>query len=318
MNAPFLALLCAQALFAAWGLVARSVPLPVWPLVTVMALAGYLITAARARSWAWPIPPAGWGAGLNLALDISLLVLAYRRLPLAVAITLHYLGPLLVPFLAPRTLREYGAHRKIGWALLGVGGAVLVTAPHWTALNATGVAAALASALTLAGNTLWQKRRLQTAPQPDPARAVAEYNLVLAGVAALAWGMTGTLSLPTAGWTLWALAALAGVAIQGLALLLYNAALARLPGTIVAIASTSEIAFVALFGVVIYHETLTALQVLGLALIGGVVWTLRRAEGQKPPGAREAENYGTPPPSSGDGACASFKRGKRGTPSGVK
>lgn len=101
-------------------------------------------------------------------------------------------------------------------------------------------------------------------------------------------------------------------------MLLYNTALAHLPGTVVAIASTGEIAFVALFGFVVYHETLTGLQVLGLALIGGVVLALRRAEGQEPPGAREAENYGTPPSSAGADACASFKRGKRGTPSGVK
>ncbi len=281
-----LALLGAQALFAAWGLVARSVPLPIWPLVTVMAMAGYLTTAVRARSWAWPIPPMAWGAGINLAMDTALLVLAYRRLPLAVAITLHYLGPLLVPFLAHRTLGEHGARRQIGWALLGVGGAVLVAAPHWTALNMTGVAAALASAFTLAGNTLWQKRRLQAAPQPDPARAVAEYNLVLAGVAALVWGVSDPSGLATTGWAPWALAALAGIAIQGVALLLYNTALARLPGTVVAVASTSEIAFVALFGVVVYHEILTPFQVLGLTLIGGVVWALRRAESQKQPNDR--------------------------------
>jgi len=94
---------------------------------------------AKRRAWA--------DAGIAVSFGISLLVMnfsiyqAFSRIPLGVAVTIEFLGPLAVAVAGSRHLRD------VGWVVLAATGVVLLTQGGHGHLNLTGVLfAALAGA----------------------------------------------------------------------------------------------------------------------------------------------------------------------------
>ena len=274
---PILALLVSQAIFGAWGVVARGIHLDGRVLVFIMAASAYLSSSFILARWRLRVPKRSLWVGLNLTLDVLLLIYAYRHLPLAVVITLHYMGPMIVQIMAPLALGERPSRRQMGLAAMGFLGGALIAEPKFHAGEILGMAAALGSAFTLAGNIILQKRRMLDVA--DPLRAVSEYNLVLA----LFTGATMFIGneaheLFSRGMATILYAVLAGVLVQGAAMFLFNYSLTRMRGTVVAVVSSSEIVFAALFGLLIYHETLDIVQMTGMGLVIYAVMTLKMLE----------------------------------------
>ncbi len=261
-----LILLVSQAIFGAWGVVARAIHLNGLALIFVMALSGHLFSRAFSADLRFPIPKRSLWVGLNLFLDVLLLIYAYRHLPLALVITIHYLGPMIVQLVAPVVLGERPDRRQLGLAALGFVGGALVAEPRLAAGQLLGVAAALGSAFTLAGNIILQKRRMMDIA--TPLRAVSEYNLVLALFAAVSMVIDGRIGALFSHHTSMILGAIvAGIFVQGFAMFLFNYSLTKMRGTVVGIVSSSEIVFATLFGLLIYRETLDVTQVLGMCMV---------------------------------------------------
>ena len=274
---PILTLLVSQAIFGAWGVVARGIRLNGPVLAFIMAISGYLCSSLFVSHWRLRVPKRSLWVGLNLSLDVLLLIYAYRHLPLAIVITLHYMGPMIVQVVAPLALGERPSHRQMGLALIGFFGGVLIAEPRFHEGEILGMAAALGSAFTLAGNIILQKKRMLDVA--DPLRAVSEYNLVLAlftGTAMLMGNQAGELF--TRGVTTILYAVFAGILVQGAAMFLFNYSLTRMRGTVVAVVSSSEIVFAALFGLLIYHEMLDIIQIAGMCFVIYAVMTLKMLE----------------------------------------
>ncbi|WP_298138489.1 DMT family transporter [Acidiferrobacter sp.] len=274
---PIFTLLLSQAIFGAWGVVAHQVRLAALALIFVMAASGYLFARAFLTGHRLSVPARSLWVGLNLFLDIFLLIYAYRRAPLALVITIHYLGPMIVQFVAPFALGERPRRLQVVLAGFGFIGGALVAGPRWNGHDAAGLLAALGSALTLAGNIILQKRRMLHTD--NPMAAVSEYNIVLAIVAGCAMLLSGQILAPfTHGLRVLLYAALAGILVQGIAMFLFNYSLTAMRGAVVAIVSSTEIIFASLFGFFLYGQTLTPIQIVGIAVVASVVVALKFAE----------------------------------------
>lgn len=269
---PLAFILVSLAIFGSWGVVAREIQLSAPILVWLMALSGLSFSWALTPqgSHLLPIPKGSVLVGANLAADLLLLITAFRGLPFAVAITLHYLGPLLVQLVAPVVLRERFSGYQFVLSFMGLIGGALVVSPELTELT-TGkwwaVAAGLGSAFTLAGNIIFQKRHMQSAPSTT--LAVAQYNFVLCiTLLPIATGaiLLGLVSRPLSSVDVLSCLA-AGAVVQGIAMLMFNTAIKKIAASVVAVVTPFEIVFSSLFGVLVYGDVLNFVQLLGICLV---------------------------------------------------
>src|SRR5262249_34592578 len=101
---------------------------------TTRAVAGLI----RARAWADGITPVSFGIALGL-MNFSIYQ-AFARIPLGIAVTIEFLGPLAVAVAGARRLAG------LSWTVLAGGGVLLLAKGSGGHLNLAGVAFALASA----------------------------------------------------------------------------------------------------------------------------------------------------------------------------
>ncbi|MFC6018856.1 DMT family transporter [Plantactinospora solaniradicis] len=209
---------------------------------------------------------AGFGvamAGMNLAFYAAL-----ERVPLGVAVTIGFTGPLLVSLITSRRTRD------LGWVVLaGAGVALLagiVGGPGAGAGNAgaglDGVALLLCGVVALgwAGYVLLGK---VVSSQLGSGRGLA-LGMAVGAVCVLPFGIadSGTRLLDP-----WTLTLGLGVALLS-SVLPYSAemaALRRMPARVFAVLLSLEPAVAALVGVTLLHETLGWLQLLGIACVVG-------------------------------------------------
>jgi len=281
LNTNIINLMYSQLIFAAWGLIAREVPINGMLLVMIMGISGAIFCWVVLPRSAFPIPKGSIIVGINLTLDTLLLIYAYRHLPLATVITIHFLGPLIVQFAAPLLLREHPTKSQYLLAVFGFIGAYFVAQPKFSYSELTGILAAFASAFTLAGNIIFQKLRMNKAA--EPAIAVVQYNIVLALCSCTIF-IVGYLLYPdyvqSINVYLILLAAIAGLLVQGLAMLIFNRAIQKVPGSVAAIVSTIEVVFAAILGAIIYKENLTIIQMAGMLSVLFSISIINAQKGQ--------------------------------------
>jgi inner membrane transporter RhtA len=106
---------------------------------TARAVAGLV----RTRAWADGVTPVSFGIALGL-MNFSIYQ-AFARIPLGIAVTIEFLGPLVIAVAGVR--RSAG----LGWAALAGGGVLLLAQGSGGHLNLVGVAFALVSAAGWAG-----------------------------------------------------------------------------------------------------------------------------------------------------------------------
>lgn len=204
--------------------------------------------------------------GTVVALMASLFFWALMRMPLAEAIALSFIAPLIALYLAAILLGERIDRRTVGASLLGLMGVGVILAGqlqgHYDAQALMGAGAVLLSAVLFAWNLILQRQQAQLASPIEV--AFFQHGVMLAVfalVALLARWAPAPPSLES--WMLVLLAA--ALAFTSLAALAW--AYARAEAQRLIPVEYSAFLWAALIGAVIFDERLTLATVAGAALI---------------------------------------------------
>lgn len=228
--------------------------------------------------WQWQGRPwvAAGGLWPNLLRGtlITAMALAFfwsiTRLPLALVLTLTFVGPLVVPFMAALILHEPVQPRCLAAGVIGFAG-VLVTVGGMPALSATDLlaaAAAVAAAFLYAGTAVIMRARA--------ARDGATVITLIAAVVPMLWlSPVAALApaLPSA--TDLALMALTGL-IGNLGVQLMARGYVHLQAQVSAVMEYSALPWAALLGWLVFDESVAPTTLAGAAIIAGAcLWATR-------------------------------------------
>lgn len=209
---------------------------------------------------------------LNIGIFQALLFVGAYRLPGGVAATVGAVQPLVVVLISWAVLHE--RHSWQTWlaaigGLLGVGLLVLGPAAR---LDAIGIAAALGGAVAMAcGIVLIKRWKL-----PMPPAALTAWQLTIGGAFLLPLALAFEEPIRTV--TLNNILGFAYLAIIGGAIThaLWFRGLVRLPTSAASILMLLSPVVATFLGFVLLHQRLTAIQMLGSALVLGSVWMGQR------------------------------------------
>lgn len=208
---------------------------------------------------------------LNFSLFWTLLFFSAYRLPGGVAATVGAVQPLIVVFLASALLGNPVQRRAVMAGLIGLAGVALLVLKPEAALDPTGILAGLAGAASMAlGTVLSRKWR-----PPVSLLAFTAWQLTAGGLLLVPIVIGSGAAFPVPGLT--NLAALAWLGLVGAALtyMLWFRGVARLePPILSSLGLLSPVAALLLGGVVL-GESLTALQIAGVALVITGIWSGR-------------------------------------------
>ncbi|MFG2135420.1 DMT family transporter [Streptomyces sp. NPDC048650] len=194
--------------------------------------------------------------GVALAGMNSLFYQAIDRIPLGAAVTLEFLGPLILSVATSRRLLS------VVWAALALGGVVLLGREGFDGLNLTGAACALAAGGLWAAYILLSARTGQRFPQADGlalAMTVAALLSLPLGIA----GAGGALLDPVTVGLGAAVALMSSVLPYTLELL----ALRKLPASGFAVMMSLEPAAAATAGFLVLHQALGWAEVAAIGLV---------------------------------------------------
>ncbi|MFT4124203.1 MAG: EamA family transporter [Microbacteriaceae bacterium] len=223
--------------------------------------------------------------GLALAGMNSLIYLAIDRVPIGVAVTVEFLGPLGVALAQTRRWAD------AAWALLALAGVLLlgvdtvgtgVVGTDAAGLDAAGLALAALAAVFWAGYIL-ASARLGAGETGLAPLAVA---MTVAALVVLPLGLPDAAAAVLADPRLLLVFALAALATSVLPYSLEFAALRRIPTRVFGVLASLGPAVAALAGLVVLHQALGPLQLAALALVTaasvGVTLAARRGDGRRP------------------------------------
>lgn len=210
---------------------------------------------------------------LNISIFLSMLFVAAYRLPGGVAGTVAATQPLMVVFLAPLVLGVPTRPLSIVAALVGMGGVALLVLTPKAALDALGIAAGLAGAASMAsGNILARKWQ-----PPVSLLTFTAWQLTAGGLLLVLPVLVFDPALPVP--THANLLGLAWLGLVGAAFTyaIWFRGIARLES-----AAVSSLLFLSpltavLLGWVFLGQTLTWLQMAGIAVVLGSIWLSQRA-----------------------------------------
>ena len=233
-----------------------------------------LLLRPRVRQWTG----AAWRAAAMLGVTMGamnlIFYLSLRTVPLGVAVTVEFIGPLLLALAQTRRLVD------LLWALLATSGVVLLGIDTTTGIPLSGLALALLAGLFWAGYILASAHLGQQLPGMDGLAVALAFGavLVLPFGAAGASAVFSTPSLLIGGA---AVALLSSVICYGLEL----SALRRMPTRVFGILMSLEPAAAAIAGLLVLSQRLGVREVVALVAVSlaSVGVTLGRREGQLPP-----------------------------------
>ncbi len=267
---------------AAWGttyLVTTELLPPGRPLLAgaLRALpAGLVLAAASKRRpvGAWWVKALLLGI-LNIGGFFALLFTAAYRLPGGVAATLGAVQPLVAAGLAAILLRERLRPSVVIAGVLGVIGVALLVLRAGAELDATGIAAGLAGATSMASGVVLTKRW----GRPVPLLTFTAWQLVAGGLVLLPLalaveGLPPSLSVSNLFGYLWL-----GSAGTAVAYALWFRGIEKLPvGRVSLLALLSPIVATTT-GWLVLHQRLTGAQMAGATLVLGAIWLGQRNHG---------------------------------------
>ena len=264
---------------AIWGssYIVTTQLLPQVPAMTVALLralpAGLLLLAFARR-----LPQGMWWlrvfilGALNFSVFWSMLFVSAYRLPGGAAATVGAVQPLVVVFLASWVLGSALRPASVLAALAGLAGVALLVLTPGVRLDAMGIAAGLAGAVSMAcGTVLTRKWR-----PPVPLLTFTAWQLTAGGVLLLPVALWAgpDFPAPTPGH----LIGLAWLGLVGAALtyVLWFRGIARLePDMVSPLGFLSPLTAI-LLGWAFLDQTLTAVQMAGVALVLGGIWLGQR------------------------------------------
>ena len=242
--------------------------------VGLAALVLLVVLRPRVRTWT----PAAWRAAVLLGVAMAgmnlVFYLSLRTVPLGVAVTVEFVGPLLLALVQTRRAVD------LLWALLAAGGVVLLGADPSGDVPLSGLALALVAGLFWAGYIVASARVGSLLPGVDGLAV----SLAVATLLVLPFGASGASAVferPSLLVAAAGVALLSSVISYGLELV----ALRRIPTRVFGILMSLEPGAAALAGLVVLGQSLRPRDVAALLLVSvasaGV--TLGRREGQLPP-----------------------------------
>jgi inner membrane transporter RhtA len=242
-----------------------------------LAIAGLLLTAVvrpNVRRWS----RAQWGAAAALGLTMGAMnlvfYLAIQDVPLGVAVTVEFVGPLLLALVQTRRVWD------LVWAVLAGAGVVLLGLDGGESVPLTGLALALLAGMFWAGYILSSARVGKVLPGVD-GLAVA---LLVAALLALPFGAVGAARAVADGRAL-----LVGVAVALLSSIIPYAleltALRRIPTRVFGVLMSLEPAAAAIAGLIVLDQVLGTreLVALGAVSLASVGVTYARRSDQPAP-----------------------------------
>lgn len=262
--------------------VAGSVTLRLVIAVAILLLlARPRLRGYRAADWATVVAFGVALAGMNLAFYASL-----SRLPLGVAVTIEFVGPLALAAVLSRRRRDAAA---VATAALGVVLISRVIEVRWADLDHVGIGFALLAGAAWAAYIVLSGRTGQRFPQLDGltlAMVVAAILVAPAGVGTAGAGLLAPdVLLRGAG-----IALLSSVLPYSLELF----ALRRMRAHVFGVLLSLEPALAALAGYVVLRQVLTPVQLVGMALV--VAASIAVARPSPPGGAAEGGSAGAAGP----------------------
>ena len=204
---------------------------------------------------------------LNIGLFFALLFVAAYRLPGGVAATVGAVQPLLVAFLAWPLLRDRLSLGKVMAGALGILGVALLVLRGEAALDAVGVLAALAGAVSMATGVVLTKRWTERLGRPAPLFAFTAWQLVAGGavltvLALIVEGLPPRFTVENGAGFLYL-----GVVGTALAYALWFRGIERLPASATSFLSLMSPLSASVLGIVVLGQAYTTWQGAGVALV---------------------------------------------------
>jgi inner membrane transporter RhtA len=208
----------------------------------------------RARAWAQAVTPVSFGIALGV-MNFAIYQ-AFARIPLGIAVTVEFLGPLAVAVAGARRLAG------LAWAGLAAGGVLLLAQGSGGHLNLAGVAFALLSAAGWAGYILLSRasgRRLPGSSGLVIAMCVAALGVTGPGLAA---GGTAMFRPPVL-----AAGAAIGLLSSVIPYWLEFQALRRVPARVFGVWMSMQPAVAAVIGLLLLAQRLSAAEWAGICCV---------------------------------------------------
>jgi S-adenosylmethionine uptake transporter len=283
----FLAALGAVAVLSAMDAVMKHlvlaigiVAVTIWRAVTNLLLSSALFLPRR-RSW-----PSGKTLKIHVARGIVITVMAFLffwgigRIPLAQAIALTFIGPLIALLLASMFLQERIGGRSIFGSLFAFGGVVIIVVGQASARLGSdvllGTAAILGSAVSYAVNIVMMRQQALAA---EP----FEINFFQSATVMTCW----ILLLPVAGIPAWPAGEwpwiLVAAALSTCGTLLFAWGYARGPASYLAVTEYSGFLWASMFGWLVFRERVSPYTLAGAMLIVGGCLVAARGKVPEPP-----------------------------------
>lgn len=283
----FLVGMAGIATFSAMDAVMKALVLALGTYTTLFwrSLAGTLMAGSLfARNPRWPDRPT---MRLHLARGLLGSVMAFlffwglARVPLAQAIALAFIAPLIALYLAAVILKEKVSPRIVGASVIAFGGVLVIFIGQARAdlgrEALLGSLAILASALCYAVNIILMRRQAQVA---SPVEVGFFQSLIMAAVLILVLPFAGGVALPPLDQVAFILLA---AFLATASLLLLTWAYARAQASYLATTEYTSFLWAALFGWLFFAERLSAFTVAGAAMIvGGCLLAARTPEEADP------------------------------------
>lgn len=234
------------------------------------------------------LPGRAWWArifvlgGLNFSMLWAMLFLAAYRLPGGVAATITSVQPLMVVFLAGLFLGAPVRALSVLAAVVGMGGVALLVLTPNAALDAIGIAAALAAAVSMAFGTVLSRRW----QPPVSALTFTAWQLTAGGLLLLPVALLLEPPLPALTLHNWIGFGWLGLVGAALTYIVWFRGVARLePSAVAPLAFLSPVTAVVL-GWALLGQALSAWQVAGIGIVIASIWLSQRAQRGAPPVAR--------------------------------
>lgn len=228
---------------------------------------------------------AWWGrilvlGALNFSILWAMLFLAAYRLPGGVAATITSVQPLFVVFLASFFLGLAVRALSVAAAVVGIGGVALLVLTPNAALDALGIAAAFAAAVSMAFGTVLSRRW----QPPVSALAFTAWQLTAGGLLLLPvalWLEPPLPALSAANWIGFAWLGLVGAALT---YIVWFRGVARLESSAIAPLTFLSPVTAVILGWALLGQSLSVLQVVGILVVITSIWLSQHAQrGVQPP-----------------------------------
>jgi S-adenosylmethionine uptake transporter len=270
-----------DAVMKALVLALGTLPTMFWRNLTGIGLSGILYLPTR-KSW-----PSRSNMRIHIARGLLSSCMGFlffwgiARVPLAQAIALAFIAPLLALYLAAVLLHEKVGAQTIGASLIAFAGVVVIFVGQAQAdlgrEALIGSFAVLTSAALYALNIIIMRQQALVA---DPLEITFFQSVIVTSVLLLALPFAGISVPPLEQWPLLVFAAVLAIT----SMLLFSWAYARAEASYLASAEYTAFLWAALFGWLFFNETVSLFTLSGAAMIVcGCVLAMRRAKEAAPP-----------------------------------